>query len=227
MHPPANCNNVYPLSFFTLSSTNSLPLSILFSSSSSSRFCLSFSNLNRFVSFEQRSRASGTRILSSSSSFLLSSRSQRRDNIRGNVHRFAINYPAACVCARDRCVPRLHRRRPANANGSPKVIIASQRARRNTWPLIIEMSAYLAHRWNRVSRAAVSAYTARVPLHVSPEWGFQIVFRRIHPENHRFWLQSGGGGRCLCSLGKWVVTLQRLKLIRKRVWWSCPYCLDS
>lgn len=146
MHPPANCNNVYPLSFSTLSTTHSLPLSILFSSSSSSRFRLSFSNSNRFVSFEQRSRASGTRVLSSSSSsFLLSSRSQRRDNIRGNVHRFAINYPAACVCARDRCVPRLHRRRPANANGSAKVIIASQRARgatrgrwlskcRLTWP---------------------------------------------------------------------------------------------
>lgn len=70
----------------------------------------------------------------------------------------AINYPAACMRAMHRS--NSHRRRPASVNRSAKVIIASQRAaRRNTWPLIIEMSAYLARRWNRVSRVAVSAYT--------------------------------------------------------------------
>lgn len=75
---------------------------------------------------------------------------------RGNGHRSAIIYPAVCMCA----LFSLHRRRPVNANGLAEVIIASQRARSNTWLLIIEMSAYLARRWNRVSRAAVSGTPA-------------------------------------------------------------------
>ena len=130
---------------------------------------------SRLVSFESR----GQRVHHESSFFLrvvffFLSHPQRRDNIsvareRASVHDKLSHDVCVCVCvyARERerereIVARSHRHRPANANGSTKVIIASQRGRRNTWPLIIEMSAYLARRWNRVSRAAVPAYTAGV-----------------------------------------------------------------
>ena len=167
MPPRADCNNVCSLTlslFSPFCRYSSPPTSVL---------SLSFSN-SSLVSFRSNRAGNGSTTnplfsFESCSSFFLTHSDEIILAWRGNVHRFTINYltmcVCVCVCMRERereIVARSHRHRPANANGSTKVIIASQRGRRNTWPLIIEMSAYLARRWNRVSRAAVPAYTAGV-----------------------------------------------------------------